>query len=208
MKPDLTKISSVIFDLGGVIIDLDMDATYKAFAELSHLTFEEVKALAAKEDFFVKYEVGEIDDPTFRAHLREHLEFTGEDGHLDAAWNAMLGKIDTDKLAKIEQLADKYQLFVMSNTNEIHIRFFNRLVGRLSPQKPFHKYFNEVYLSQEVGERKPNPGAWQVILNDHQLSPESCLFIDDKLENIQAAEKLGIVGYQNVNPRDWLTLFA
>jgi putative hydrolase of the HAD superfamily len=204
MKPDLSKIEAIIFDLGGVIINLDESATLKAFSDLSGKSLTEIKAISTKEKFFRRYEIGEIDDPTFRAHLRDSLEILAEDDILDGAWNAMLGQIPMQRLRKLEKLAKKYQLFVMSNTNDIHARFFLRLVDLISPNKSFHDYFTEVYFSQEVGERKPNPGAWQPILSDHQLDANRVLFIDDKLENIEAAMLLGMNGFHNISPNDWV----
>ncbi len=207
MQQDFSKIQNVIFDLGGVIIDWNESVTIKAFAELFERSEKEIKSFS-QEAFFKEYEVGKIDDPTFRANIRQRFEFKGADEAIDLAWCSGLGKIDKDKIELIDNMAQDYTLFVMSNTNDIHIRFFNRLFEHVSGGRSFNSFFTEVYLSQEVGERKPNPGAWQVILNDHQLSAETCLFIDDKLENIEAVEKLGIKGYQNIQPRDWMSLFA
>lgn len=206
MEADFSKIDNIIFDLGGVIIDLDESATIRAFAALFEKSEAEIAAFS-KAEFFKDYETGKIDDPTFRAKIREEFEFTGPEEQIDAAWNAMLGKIDKDKIALIDRMSEHHQLFVMSNTNDIHIRFFNRLFEHMSGGRTFNSYFKEVYLSQEVGERKPNPGAWQVILNDHQLSADDCLFIDDKLENTEAAAKLGIQTFQNLSPRDWMAFF-
>lgn len=207
MAIEISNISYIIFDLGGVIIDLDMDASYRAFAEISSKPFDQVKTLAAEADFFKKYEKGEIDDPTFRAHLREELEFTGAEELLDEAWNAMLGPITKERFNKLEVLANDFDLFVMSNTNEIHARRFLNIAKYTSPNKGFHDYFKGVYFSQEVGARKPEPQAWQVILNDHQLDASKGLFIDDNASNIEAAEKLGLKVYHNQNVNDWLKLF-
>lgn len=208
MKPDLSKIDAIIFDLGGVIINLDESATLKAFSDLSGKPLNEIRELSKTSEFFKQYEIGAIDDPTFRAHLRETLNTFAEDDILDGAWNAMLGQIPMQRLRKLEKLAKKYQLFVMSNTNDIHARFFLRLVDLISPNKSFHDYFTEVYFSQEVGERKPNHGAWQPILNDHQLDASRVLFIDDKLENIEAAMRLGMNGFHNISPDDWVEVIS
>ena len=207
MATEISNISYIIFDLGGVIIDLDVEATYKAFSQISGKPLDYVKNLAATEDFFKKYEIGEIDDPTFRAHLREELEFTGPEVLLDEAWNAMLGPITAERFEKLESLDNDFDLYVMSNTNEIHVRRFLDIAKHTSPQKTFHEYFKQVYFSQEVGARKPEPEAWQVILNDHQLNPAQGLFIDDNAGNIAAAEKLGLKVYHNQNVNDWMGLF-
>ena len=205
--PEFSNLSYFIFDLGGVIIDLDVNATYNAFSEISGKPLGQVKELAASAEFFKKYEKGEIDDPTFRAHLREELEFTGNEALLDEAWNAMLGPVAKERFIKLEELSNSYDLFVMSNTNEIHTRRFLKMAEYSSPDKAFHDYFNQVYLSQEVGARKPELEAWQVILNDHQLEPSKGLFIDDNQNNVEAASRLGLQVYHNKNVNDWLGLF-
>lgn len=205
--PDIHQINTVIFDLGGVIIGLNEIDSYRAFAELSGKSLEEVQEMAAKVDFFRQYEVGEIDDPTFRAEIREALQVNLSDLAIDSAWNAMLKEVTRERLQKIEQMADRFQIFVMSNTNDIHIRQFLKIVEAVSPGKSFFDYFKQVYFSQEIGERKPNLGAWQVILDDHQIDPQKTLFIDDKQENLDGAAKLGIQGFLNTQTDNWIQLF-
>lgn len=204
MSPDLSNIDAIIFDLGGVIINLDELATVNAFAQIASKSETDIRKLYQSADFFKQHETGQIDDPTFRAHLRKELEVKVEDDVLDGAWNAMLGQIPAHRFKKLELLSAKYKLFVMSNTNDIHARFFLKLASLVSPHKSFHEYFTQVYFSQELGHRKPNPEAWQPILSDHQLNPARVLFIDDRLENIQGAMSLGMNGFHNITPEDWV----
>lgn len=208
MGLDISKVDAIVFDLGGVIIDLYEEKTYQAFSAIAEMPFDEMKRLAAQQEFFEQYEKGEIDDPTFRAHLRELMEFRGVEALIDEAWNEMLGPIPKERLALLEILRPKYKLFVMSNTNEIHVKRFLRIADHVSPNKGFYEYFDKVYLSNEVGERKPNPGAWQIILNEQPIQADRTLFIDDKLENIKGAENLGLQVFHNVSPNDWMKLFT
>lgn len=194
MALDLSKIDAIVFDLGGVILDLHVDRTYKAFAELGNMPLEEVMRLA-DQDFFKQYETGTIDDPTFRAHLREALEFRGPEEIIDEAWNAMLGPIAKSKFDLLEKLGSKYRLFLMSNTNEIHMRRILRIANHVSPEKSFYEYFNKVYLSNEVGERKPNESFYKHLMEDAQLIPDKTVFIDDLEENIATACALGWQGH-------------
>lgn len=194
MALDLSKIDAIVFDLGGVILDLHVDRAYQAFAGLGGMSIDEVKQLA-KQDFFKQYETGAIDDPTFRAHLREELEFKGPEEILDEAWNAMLGPIAKNKLELLEELGSKYRLFLMSNTNEIHMRRILRIANHVSPEKRFYEYFNKVYLSNEVGERKPNESFYKHLMEDAQLIPDKTVFIDDLEENIATACALGWQGH-------------
>ena len=203
-----SKLDAIIFDLGGVIINLYEERTFEAFAKMGQLTIEEVAALASREEYFKKYETGAVDDPAFRKHLRASLPFEGDEVHLDEAWNAMLGAIPRAKLDLLEKLRSDYKLFVMSNTNAIHVKRFLQIADQVSPDKAFFNYFDKVYLSHEIGERKPNPGAWQVILDEQPIIADRTLFIDDKEENILAATKLGLQVFHNTCPDNWMKLFT
>lgn len=192
MGLDISKIDTIVFDLGGVIIDLHLNRTYQAFAQLGEMSVEEVRRFAAEKEFFKLYETGKIDDPTFRAHLREELEFKGDEALLDEAWNAMLGPIALKKFELLEKLSAKYKLLVLSNTNEIHMKRILRIANHISPKKDFYEYFDKVYLSNEIGERKPDATIYEYIIDDGALTAERTLFIDDLLENVVAARSLGI----------------
>lgn len=194
MALDITEIDAIVFDLGGVILDLHVERTYQAFAGLGDMSLDQVKQLA-HQDFFKQYEVGEIDDPTFRAHLREELEFKGPEEILDEAWNAMLGPIAKNKFELLERLGENYGVYLMSNTNEIHMRRILRIADHISPDKSFHRYFDKVFLSNEVGERKPNASFYEHLVKEASLSPSKTLFIDDLEENIQSAKDLGWQGH-------------
>lgn len=193
MRSDFSKIRNFIFDLGGVVIDLDEQATINAFVELFKQPASVIEAFS-KESFFQDYELGKIDDPTFRAKIREEFEFTGEDEAIDAAWNAMLGPIATSKIEQIEKLAQRHAIYVLSNTNEIHFRLIDRIFKHASGGKSMHQVFNEVYLSQEIGHRKPELEIYQYVLNDAGFFGAETIFIDDKEENVLAAQKAGIQG--------------
>ena len=207
MINQFSNLKAIIFDLGGVIIDHEDRFTREAFAALSNLTLQELIAVYGKEQFFEDYEVGAIDDAQFRANIREFLKIEVDDDSIDGAWNAMLqGGIDADKFELLDQMANSYDLYVMSNTNSIHVRFFEKVAKHISGRN-FQDYFKKVYYSHNVGERKPNAGAWQVIIDEQGLEPNKTLFIDDKKENTNAASQLGLQVFQNTNPRDWMALF-
>ncbi|MBO3697885.1 HAD family phosphatase [Roseivirga sp. E12] len=194
MALDITEIDAIVFDLGGVILDLHIERTYQAFAGLGDLSLEEVKQLS-NLDFFKQYETGDIDDPTFRAHLREELEFKGAEDILDEAWNAMIGPIAKNKFELLDQLSSTHKLYLMSNTNEIHMKRILRIANHISSEKHFYKYFDKVFLSCEVGERKPNVGFYEHLMHETDLAPDRTLFIDDLEENITTAKNLGWKGH-------------
>jgi putative hydrolase of the HAD superfamily len=206
MTLDINKIDAIIFDLGGVIINLDTNATVAAFAKLSGKSFEEISNAYEKADFFKTYEVGAISDAEFRAAIRKSLDITASDQLIDEAWNAMLLEIPFSRISAFKKLKKDFKLFVMSNTNHIHIRKFNEIFEALNTGDHFTDYFDKVYYSQEIAARKPNSNAWTPILAEYNLEAQRALFIDDRLDNIEAAKKLGLLTFHNQELNDWLSL--
>lgn len=194
MGSDFSKIRNIIFDLGGVIMDLNEKATLKAFATLFKKPESEIE-IFSKESFFQAYEIGKIDDPTFRAKIREEFEFTGEEEAIDAAWNAMLGPIAKRKIEQLDELSKQHDIYLLSNTNDIHFRMIEKIFAHAAAGRSFYDVFDGIYLSQEIGHRKPELEIYQYILNDAGLEAKESLFIDDKADNIEAAIKAGMQGY-------------
>ena len=206
MTVEINKIEAIIFDLGGVIINLDINATIEAFSALSNKSKAEIVEAYEKAEFFKEYEIGAISDAEFRQAIRHELNIQATDDQIDVAWNAMLKDIPISRIKAFESLRMKYKLFVMSNTNHIHIRKFNEIFDELNSGKSFVDHFDKVYFSQEIGVRKPNANAWTPILEDFNLAPEKALFIDDRSDNIEAAEKLGLKTFHNQQLNDWLAI--
>lgn len=204
---ELKNINAFIFDLGGVLVDLDIAATSREFAFMADKPVAEVEKLAGSQSFFADYEMGKIDDVAFRTHIREMLKIFNSDEEIDAAWNAMIKSIKRERLALIGRINRQYQCFVMSNTNDIHLHYMMPMADDASPSGSFQGLFKQMYFSQELGVAKPDPAAWQPILDEHQLDPATTLFIDDKRENIEGASRLGIQGYHNQEEDDWMGLF-
>ncbi|MEM8964782.1 MAG: HAD family phosphatase [Bacteroidota bacterium] len=205
---DLSAIRNIIFDLGGVIIDLDVQATFAGFASVnrnldaSKLSLDEVGLL-------LDYEKGLISSEAFRAGIHEVLENPSlTDEKIDKVWNSMLLSIPEERLALIQRLAQNYRLFVLSNTNEIHVTAFNQIVEQVSGQPTIDAFFEKVYFSHEVKMRKPEQQIYEHVLEDSQLKPEETLFLDDKQENLLAAQKVGIDTIQVTPRQDILSIFA
>ncbi len=190
---NFNNIENIIFDLGGIIIDLDIAHSFDLFSQLFGYDIRE-KMMQDKKNygFFEQYEIGLIDDDTFRQSL---MKLAGKDidPHLlDRAWNAMLGEIHPEKIRWMEDLADRYNLFILSNTNSIHIRHFNEKFAKASRYSHPGELFKKTYYSHEIRDRKPNLSCFQYVLNDAGLEPEKTLFYDDHIENTEAARSLGI----------------
>ena len=88
-------------------------------------------------------------------------------------------------------LSQKYRLFLLSNTDSIHIERFQHKAG-ITFYRDFYKCFEKVYFSYELGMRKPDAAIFEFVIKEHNLSPKNTLFVDDNFENIESAQKLGL----------------
>lgn len=185
-------IEAIIFDLGGVILDIDYKRTADAFISLGVNDFDQLYSQHAATSLFEDLETGKLKAGHFYSAIREHtgLQLTNE--QITTAWDAMLGEFPPERMRFLEQLSDRYKLFLYSNTNEIHYNAFMRLFKEQIGERPFDSYFNKAYYSHTLGKRKPYEEGFAYIINDQQLDPATTLFIDDTISNIEGAQKLGL----------------
>jgi putative hydrolase of the HAD superfamily len=187
-----SSFKNIIFDLGAVIIDISVPKTVEAFAQLldrDHLWVEEQLKMAG---IFRRYETGEWDDEAFRDAIREVLGVPFTDLQIDTAWNALLLQIPPARVELLQWLQLRYRTFVLSNTNPIHIREVNRILHRDTGVPILDVLFEKVYLSYEMKKMKPSPDIYRQLLDDSGLLPEETVFLDDNLDNLAAAQQLGI----------------
>ena len=204
---DLQNIKTIVFDLGGVIIDLDTSATIRAFAELSGYDVPEMLDLFQQSQLFIDYEKGLISSQNFRDELRNLLLVEASDQQLDSAWNAMLGAIAMPRLQLMQTLQQRYQVMVLSNTNEIHEMAFHSILQKVSGQPHLSHFAHHVYFSHDIGMRKPDTEIYDFVNRQHQLTPEETLFLDDRLDNLEAARANGWQVQQVKFPNEILAIF-
>ncbi|MDE7091256.1 MAG: HAD family phosphatase [Bacteroidales bacterium] len=195
-------IKNIIFDLGGVWLPIDERRTLAAFAALAGS--QEAAALAARlQPDILAYELGEIDDRALLGRLGRALRRAPDtppasDQALTDAWNAMLLPFPEAHLPLLEALGDGYRIFLLSNTNALHIRYVEQDFQRRFPgRKPFLQHFEKAYLSHELHLRKPQPEIYTHVLRDAGLDADGTLFVDDRAENIAAAAALGLHTYHH-----------
>lgn len=194
-------IKNIIFDLGDVIIPIDLRAPIRNFAVLSGLSEDEVEELWREHGLTMHYETGLIDDAGFRQHVRDLLKNRSEepdrwaDEVIDTAWNTVLLDLPIERVDRIRQLQGQYRLFLLSNTSAIHILKVNKILAALG-QPSLEELFERVYYSYEVKLAKPSPEIFQHVLTTSGLNAEETLFLDDNPHNIRAAAELGIHGVQ------------
>lgn len=191
----------LLFDLGGVIINLNTQLTVQSFAKLAGRSEEDIEIAWRKEEVFKKYEVGEITDHDFREFLRIWLKKPFlSDAELDNAWNAMILDLPKKRLDFLLQLKEKYQVLLLSNTNYIHMRCVNERVYESSGEKDLDRFFHHTYYSHLIGMRKPEPVVYHYIIKNHNITAEQLLFLDDSIINLKGAETVGIKTIEVKNP--------
>jgi epoxide hydrolase-like predicted phosphatase len=187
-----SDIDAVVFDIGDVLVDISYDLTVSRFQALSNLDFQTVLGYSNQYEIFNQYERGELTTDDFIAQLKKHLREDVTDQQVIAAWNSMLVHFPSQKIDLLMRLKSQYRLFALSNINELHVNEVNRSVKMLYGVSQFSSYFEEAIYSNEVGMRKPEPRIYEHLIKKANTHPANILFIDDKLENIQAANNLGI----------------
>ncbi len=201
-------VKNLIFDLGGVILDLDVSKTIGEFARVSGLAPDEVSHRFRYSDGFMKYERGEITDTEFRDFVRELYSVSITDAELDACWNAMLGGIPQSKVALLQNLRKKYQVFLLSNTNTIHLNYINStVIPALGSVPSLDSYFDRAYYSHLMGKRKPEREIFEQVLDDNNLQAVESLFLDDNAENVDGAKLVGLQTALVDTPEFILTYF-
>lgn len=194
-------IKTLIFDFGDIFVNLDKPATYRELEKhgikelpegIRHKNLEYEKGLISSEEFINSYKT----------------EFDLEPDQIINSWNAILINFPEYRFNFIRKLSEekKYQLILLSNTNEIHIDW---IIKNVPFFENFKNCFDAFYLSHEINLRKPDANIYEFVLEKHNLSPETCLFIDDTKENTEAASAMGIQTW-NLNPskEDIINLFT
>lgn len=204
MSEQLKGIKAIIFDLGNVIIDLHYDRAVNRLSELSGVDGVELNQLLVSSDVLKVFEIGGMSESEFRKEVCELLKIQLADDAFDQIWNSLLGEISRGRLDRLEELKKAYQTFVLSNTNAIHLRSFDTTLNDAHGFNGIHELVHKAYYSHEVGMRKPNADIYEFVLAEQNLSPRDVLFIDDRQDNIEAADALGIRTFWNRGVDDWL----
>jgi putative hydrolase of the HAD superfamily len=187
----MTQTKNIIFDLGGVLLDLDFKRTIDAFEKLGLQDFENMFSQFKADELFEKLETGRLTEADFYAAVKKRTEKTITEAEIDHAWNALILDFRIESLALLEKLAAGYKLFLLSNTNSIHLKYFKKLLTEQTGKPLLDAYFSKAWYSNEVGLRKPGAEIFEFALKEENLVAAETLFIDDTLINIETAQKLG-----------------
>jgi HAD superfamily hydrolase (TIGR01509 family) len=196
----MNKIKNIVFDLGGVLMNLDVPRTIKAFKNLGIENIVNETGHNYQHSFFYEFEIGAISENTFLQNLSNLSKLKPNKIEIKNAWNEMILDIPKNRIDFIKNLKPNYNLFLLSNTNSIHQHKFT---SEFEDNFEFslNSLFKKAYYSHEVKIRKPDKEVFDLILNDSKLKAEETLFVDDSLPNIQSAKNTGINTFhiQNYN---------
>jgi len=184
-------IKNIIFDLGGVIMNIDFKKTENAFAELGFTNFKQHMTQFHITPFFEQYETGMIDDATFVKGIQEIAGKPLTEEQIVEAWNALLLDFPLERIALLEKLKTQYRLFLLSNTNALHYVAFQQTLHKLTG-KVLEDIFEKTYYSHTAHLRKPAAAIYQLVINENNLNAAETLFIDDTASNFSGAEETGI----------------
>ncbi len=187
----MAQIKNIIFDLGGVLLDLDFKRTIDAFEKLGLENFENMFSQFKADELFEKLETGRLTETEFYEAVKKRTTKEITEAAIDDAWNALILDFRVESLALLEELAADYKLYLLSNTNSIHLKYFKKLFTGQTGKPLLDAYFNKAWYSNEVGLRKPGAEIFEFALKDEKLLATETLFIDDTLINIETAQKLG-----------------
>jgi FMN phosphatase YigB (HAD superfamily) len=184
------NFKNILFDLGGVILDINVQATLKRFYELGFPAELMQFPDSMSTDLYYKYGTGKLDTEQFRNQIREVAGVEMSDQTFDEAWNAMLVGFPEDRIALLKVLSKRYDLYMLSNTSALHVKVFEKMYLDVAGE-PLNKVFKKLYYSHEIGWHKPDPEAWEYVIRDAAIKAEETLFLDDTIYNIKAAQELG-----------------
>ena len=186
----MKKINTIIFDLGGVILNIDYKRTIDEFKKLGIKNAEHLYSKKQQSKLFDQIETGKITKEYFLKKLKEKTTNSKLD-EVRNAWNALLLDLPEKRVKMLQELKKKYNLILLSNTNIIHIEALKKKFGE-KKYNEFYNLFNKVYYSHEINVRKPSKDAFNVIIKQNKLTINRVLFIDDSPQHISSAKKIGI----------------
>jgi putative hydrolase of the HAD superfamily len=178
-------IDTIIFDFGDIFINLDKQATIDGLERLGLCSWNQ-----DLDQLNISFEKGQISRDAFLLGIQKQIPNATIDEIL-MAWNAVLLDFPLYRLEFLQLLSKKFRLFLLSNTDAIHIGHFEQREGA-SFYGDFYQCFEKVYFSYEMGMRKPDAEIYTTLINRHELSPKRTLFVDDKKDNTEAAKALGL----------------
>lgn len=190
------SFEALLFDLGGVLYDIDVDLTVKAFEALGLKDFDRLYNLKGQTDLFDALETGKIGKAEFESAVLKHFPENPGPGKIAEAWQALLIGMPEENIALLKKLRQQYRLFLLSNTNIYHLELIDEQMRTEFGISELRDLFDKTYFSFEIGLRKPDLPYYEYVIRDASLRPEASLFIDDNEDNVKGAIRAGLQAVQ------------
>jgi putative hydrolase of the HAD superfamily len=189
----MKNIDNIIFDLGNVILNIDYQNTIDAFEKIGVPDASIFYSKSSQLNIFNQLETGHISKQNFILEIQK-ITPKASASQIINAWNAILQDLPNERLEILKNIKDKFSIFLLSNTNTIHIE---KIIDKLGEKKyeEFYNLFDKVYYSHEVKLRKPNADIFKLVIKENCLSIKNTLFIDDSIQHIESAKKIGLKTY-------------
>ena len=201
----MKKCKTIIFDLGAVILNINYQNTIDEFTKLGVNNAATFYSKKVQTNLFNQIETGMISSNEFLKALQKETK-NANINQVEKAWNAMLLDLPEERVQLIKKLKNNHTIYLLSNTNAIHIDAFKKQLGNRK-WLAFCKLFDKMYLSHELGLRKPDVKIFEYILNEQKLKAEEVFFIDDSPQHIASAKKIGIHCHHLLDDENIITLF-
>ena len=199
-------IKNLLIDFGGVLINLDRQRCIENFKKMGLLDVDKMLGVCHHQGLFVEHEKGLITTSEFHDQIRNKIGKEVSDSEIDVAWNSFLLDVPTFKLDLLLKLREKYVVYLLSNTNEVHWEW-SRQHAFAYRGFQVEDYFEKIYLSYEMKMAKPDPEIFKAVIEDAGIDPLQTFFIDDSEANCETARSLGISTYTPKAGEDWGHLF-
>lgn len=186
------EIKNIIFDLGGVLLNIDYHKSINAFINLGFNEFSLTYSQARQSELFDLFETGKINETEFFHSLKTHFNSNAPFDSIRNAWNAMLLDLPESRVQFLLNIKNNYRIFLLSNTNQTHQNAFEKIVQQSALIQRLEDIFEKTYYSHHIGLRKPHKEIFEMVLKENNLIPHETLFIDDSVQHTIGAEKAGI----------------
>lgn len=187
----LENIEAIIFDLGGVIINIDFNLTLQALEQYTNKKLGEGEYLT-KHPIFYEFETGKISENDFFGQLQSIYHLQASRAELVKAWNALLLDIPESRVELIASLSNKYQTFILSNTNSTHLFEVENILRQQTKANSLNDIVHKPYYSFQMQKAKPEAAIYRQVIEENNLTPQKTLFVDDSLANLEGAKTLGL----------------
>ena len=186
---------NIIFDLGGVILDIDYKRTIQSFSNLGIADASLLYSKSSQNNLFDELEKGNISEEDFYSGIRKLSNRNLMDIEIRDAWNAILIGLPDENVKLITELKKNHRLFLLSNTNNIHEKAYRKMIVEKYGSFVFDDIFEKMYLSHHLHLRKPDPAIFKFVLEVSGLKVEETCFIDDSPQHVESARKMNIKSF-------------